>query len=167
MTGKRGRGRSQEVHARGERGCAPRATSTTATAAETGRGPGARGGIPQEVRRTLSASGGLPGLVRSLPGTLAAEEVARVFDAVSDPARLRLLSALAESPLCPCLLREIEPMTNSALSYHLRVLRRGGLVATATRSSYRIYEVTPLGRRLLSFARRDPNLGPRLHGSRG
>lgn len=115
----------------------------------------------------MSASGGLQDIARSVPGAVEAKEIARVFDAVSDPARLRLLSALARAPLCPCLLREIEPMTNSALSYHLRVLKRGGLVATAARSSYRIYEATPLGRRLLAFARRDPSLGSRLPGSRG
>lgn len=102
-----------------------------------------------------------------MPNTSAAQAVARVFDAVSDPARLRILCALERTPLCPCLLREIEPMANSALSYHLRVLRHAGLVATAARSSYRIYEATALGRDLLAFAHGDPRLGPRLRSPGG
>ncbi len=104
----------------------------------------------------------MPEVERSVPNASAAHAVARVFDAVSDPARLRILCALERAPLCPCLLREIEPMASSALSYHLRLLRRAGLVATAARSSYRIYEATALGRDLLAFARRDSRLGPQL-----
>lgn len=106
-------------------------------------------------------------MARRAPAASAAQEVARVFDAVSDPGRLRILCALERGPLCPCLLRAIEPMTNSVLSYHLRVLRRAGLVGTAARSSYRIYEVTALGRRLLAFARQDPRLGPWLRRPEG
>ncbi len=53
-------------------------------------------------------------------------------------------------------------MASSALSYHLRLLRHAGLVATAAQSSYRIYEATALGRDLLAFVRRHPLLGPQL-----
>jgi len=65
-----------------------------------------------------------------------------------------MLWALDRAPLCPCLLREFEPMTNSALSYHLRLLRRAGLVATTVKSNYRIYRATARGRAMLSFLRR-------------
>ncbi len=102
-----------------------------------------------------------------MPNASEAQAVARVFDAVSDPARFRILCALERAPLCPCLLREIEPMASSALSYHLRLLRRAGLVATAARSSYRIYETTALGGDLLAFVRRHPRLGPQLQSPDG
>ncbi len=109
---------------------------------------------PAEVRRSLERGGGMPRLVRSLPTVAEAEGAARIFDALSDPARLRLLWALERAPLCPCLLREVEPMANSALSYHLRVLKRAGLVIRTASSNYRIYETTALGRKVLALVRR-------------
>ncbi len=45
-------------------------------------------------------------------------------------------------------------MANSALSYHLRVLKRAGLVIRTASSNYRIYETTALGRKVLALVRR-------------
>jgi DNA-binding transcriptional ArsR family regulator len=61
---------------------------------------------------------------------------------------------LTQARLCPCLLQEIEPMKDSVLSYHLKVLKHAGLVATSAVSNYRVYEATPLGRKVGFFARR-------------
>lgn len=88
-----------------------------------------------------------------MPSRAAAEHIARVFDAVADPARLRILVALVRTPLCPCLIQEVEPMKNSVLSYHLRILRRAGLVTMSASSNYRIYEASALAETLVSLAR--------------
>lgn len=121
---------------------------------DTASGKGRRSeSTPTEVRRSLDKGGGLPQLVRSLPSALEAERAARIFHAVSDPARLRILWALERAPLCPCLLREVEPMANSALSYHLSLLRRASLVTTTARSNYRVYRTTALAKRFLAFAK--------------
>ncbi len=88
-----------------------------------------------------------------MPSRAAADRIARIFDAVADPARLRILVALERSPLCPCLVQEVEPMKNAVLSYHLRILRRAGLVTMSARSNYRIYEATALGEMLIAVAR--------------
>ncbi len=109
--------------------------------------------IPAEVQSILTESRGVRRAEQSVPSTMAAENVAQIFNAVSDPARLRILGALDRSPLCPCLLLEVEPMKNSALSYHLRILKRAGLVTMSAKSNYRIYEATALGGRLTAFAR--------------
>ncbi len=106
------------------------------------------------IRSQLADSGDLQGIRKRVPSTASADRIARIFDAVGDPARLRVLVALERSPLCPCLVQSVEPMKNSVLSYHLRILRRAGLVTMSARSSYRIYEASPLGEKLIEFARK-------------
>ena len=109
--------------------------------------------IPPTIRARLADSGDLRQVRRHVPSRSDAERISRIFDAVSDPARLRILATLARAPLCPCLVREIQPMKNPVLSYHLRVLRRAGLVTMSAKSNYRIYEASALGETLVSFAR--------------
>lgn len=101
--------------------------------------------------RTL---GGMPGIRRAVLPKPTAEGVARIFKAIADPSRLRILSAVDRTALCPCLLREIEPMGDSGLSYHLNILKGAGLVAMSARSNYRVYRTTALGRSVASFVRR-------------
>lgn len=131
--------------------------STTAAAATThgeSTRRGAETAVPSKIRVELARRGGLGAIRRSVPGRKESRETARVFEAASDPARLRMLAALTRARLCPCLLQGIEPMKDSALSYHLKVLRAAGLVATSSVSNYRIYEATPLGRKVESLMRR-------------
>ncbi len=109
--------------------------------------------IPSVIRAQLAASGDPRGIRKRVPSRAVADRIARIFDAVADPARLRILVALDRSPLCPCLVQEFEPMKNSALSYHLRILRRAGLVTMSARSNYRIYEATAVGEVLIAVAR--------------
>ncbi len=104
------------------------------------------GGVPTRVRDGLAELGGLRVVTRSTPTRRTAGEIARTFRALSDPSRVRLLGALVRAPLCPCLMQRIEPMKNSVLSYHLRVLKGAGLVTTSAASHYRIYEVTARGK---------------------
>jgi DNA-binding transcriptional ArsR family regulator len=55
---------------------------------------------------------------------------ARLFRALGDPARLRMLLALAGAPeLSVAELREVAGLGESAASQHLRQLRLAGLVA--------------------------------------
>ncbi len=59
---------------------------------------------------------------------LAATRLAEVFAALSDPTRVRLISALSQRELCVCDLAAVLGMTQSAISHQLRVLRNLGLV---------------------------------------
>lgn len=59
----------------------------------------------------------------ALPGTETVAAMAGIFKAVSDPARLRLLLALAAAELCVCDLSVLSGVSQSAVSHHLRVLR--------------------------------------------
>lgn len=55
---------------------------------------------------------------------------ARLFAALSDPTRLRLLLALRGGELCACQLIALVGLAPSTVSKHLTLLREAGLVAT-------------------------------------
>jgi DNA-binding transcriptional ArsR family regulator len=57
-----------------------------------------------------------------------AQQMAEFFGVLSDPNRLRLLSALAAQELCVCDLAGVLKMGESAVSHQLRVLRSQRLV---------------------------------------
>jgi ArsR family transcriptional regulator, lead/cadmium/zinc/bismuth-responsive transcriptional repressor len=54
---------------------------------------------------------------------LMATHLARTFQALSDPTRVRLISALNNAELCVCDLAAVLGMTQSAVSHQLRSLR--------------------------------------------
>jgi ArsR family transcriptional regulator, lead/cadmium/zinc/bismuth-responsive transcriptional repressor len=58
----------------------------------------------------------------------AAQQMAELFAVLSDPHRLRLLSALASQELCVCDLAASIKMSESAVSHQLRILRTMRLV---------------------------------------
>ena len=58
----------------------------------------------------------------------AAEGLSGTFQALSDPSRVRLISALMDCELCVCDLAAVAGMTQSAVSHQLRLLRNLRLV---------------------------------------
>lgn len=56
-------------------------------------------------------------------------QTARLFAALSDPTRLRLLLALRDGELCACQLIALVGLAPSTVSKHLTLLRDAGLVA--------------------------------------
>lgn len=65
---------------------------------------------------------------RQVLATEKAQQMAEFFSVLSDPHRLKLLSALAQQELCVCDLAAIVKMGESAVSHQLRVLRSQKLV---------------------------------------
>jgi ArsR family transcriptional regulator len=59
---------------------------------------------------------------------LTATRLAETFQALADPSRIRLISALLETELCVCDLAAVLRMTQSAVSHQLRSLRNLHLV---------------------------------------
>ncbi len=57
-----------------------------------------------------------------------AGHLAQIFSALSDPTRLRLISALSDHELCVCDLAVVLGMSQSAVSHQLRLLRNLNLV---------------------------------------
>ncbi len=103
--------------------------------------------LPEEMEAALHQLGGMDRLKERIPskGDLASD--ARTFHALSDPIRLQIMHALRIVNLCPCLLKEITELSDSKLSYHLNILERAGLIASSPRKRWRIYMLTPSGKK--------------------
>lgn len=82
-----------------------------------------------------------------------ATELASVFKALSDPVRLRLLSAIASresQEACVCDLSAGIELTQPTISHHLKVLREAGLLDSERRASWVYYRVVPAALQRLS-----------------
>jgi ArsR family transcriptional regulator len=73
------------------------------------------------------------------------EEASKIYGALSDPLRLRILSILKVQPLCVCVIREIVKIPDSKLSYHLGILKSAGLVESERDGNWIMYSLTELG----------------------
>jgi len=67
--------------------------------------------------------------VQSVPDLGRESGLARVFQALSDPKRLRILEVLLDGECCVCDLAASVDVSQSLLSFHLRTLREAGLVS--------------------------------------
>lgn len=76
----------------------------------------------------------------------------RVFGALADPARLRVLAVLADRQRCVCEIQSAAPMPTNLLSYHLRTLREAGLVQGDRRGRFVDYRLTDTAATLISGA---------------
>lgn len=66
----------------------------------------------------------------------------KVFNALSDPTRLRILLLLLQRELCVCELTAILEMEQSRVSHQLRVLRNADLVQDMREGKWIIYRVS-------------------------
>lgn len=90
-------------------------------------------------------------MVREPLGASDAAELSRMFKALSDPIRLRLLSLIAShegGEACVCDLTGPFDVSQPTISHHLKVLREAGLVGSERRGTWVYYWVLPdaLGR---------------------
>lgn len=72
-------------------------------------------------------------------------DAAVVLTALSDPTRRRVLEALRTGPRSVGELTAAVPVSQSAVSQHLRVLREAGLVTERRAGTRRLYRVDPDG----------------------
>jgi ArsR family transcriptional regulator len=75
-----------------------------------------------------------------------AESAAKLFKALSDPVRIRLLSLVRHSPggeACFCDLAEDFDMPQPSLSHHLRVLVTAGILERERRGTWSWYSLVP------------------------
>jgi DNA-binding transcriptional ArsR family regulator len=66
------------------------------------------------------------------------DQLVRVFKALADPTRARIVAQLADGGLCVGALAYRLGVTHSAVSQHLRILREAGLV-DGERQGYRVH----------------------------
>ena len=105
------------------------------------------------LHATATATGCCSPLVREPLSADRAVELARVFKAMGDPVRLRLLSLIAShdgGEACVCDLTEVFALTGPTISHHLKVLREAGLITGDRRGTWIYYRVRPDALRLAS-----------------
>jgi len=79
-------------------------------------------------------------------GDAAATAIATTLKALSDPLRLRMLSAIATDPRgesCVCDLAELADVSQPTVSHHLKVLRDTGVLASERRGTWVWYRIAP------------------------
>ncbi|AUY48040.1 metalloregulator ArsR/SmtB family transcription factor [Streptomyces sp. CB01881] len=98
-------------------------------------------------------------MVREPLGEDAAVDLARMFKALSDPVRLRLLSLIAShegGEACVCDLTGPFDVSQPTISHHLKVLREAGLVGSERRGTWVYYWVLPAALAKLSSLLQTP-----------
>lgn len=80
-------------------------------------------------------------------------DLARMFKALADPVRLRLLSLVASherGEACVCDLAGSFDLTQPTISHHLKVLREAGMLESERRGTWVYYSVVPAALQQLS-----------------
>ncbi len=74
------------------------------------------------------------------------QESAKVFKALCDPKRLAILEQLRSGEKCACVLQEPMNLTQSGLSYHMKILCDSGLVVSRQEGKWTHYRLSEAGR---------------------
>ena len=74
------------------------------------------------------------------------QEDAKVFKALCDPKRLAILEQLRSGEKCACVLQEPMELTQSGLSYHMKILCDSGLVGSRQEGKWTHYRLNEAGR---------------------
>ena len=94
----------------------------------------------------VAAVGCCPPVTEGALSAPQAEVLARVFKALADPVRLRLLSMIASAEggeVCVCELTVGFDVSGPTISHHLKVLREAGLIAGERRGTWIYYRALP------------------------
>jgi ArsR family transcriptional regulator len=69
------------------------------------------------------------------------KEKTKMFKALSDPNRLRVLKMLQTKPLCVCEIRAVLQLANSTVSKHLSILRDAGFIVEKKEGKWVNYNI--------------------------
>lgn len=91
-------------------------------------------------------AGCCPGLATGPLDDVQAADLAKVFKALGDPVRLRLLSMIASrsgGEVCVCDLTPAFELSQPTISHHLKLLRQAGLIDCERRGTWVYYWAVP------------------------
>lgn len=74
------------------------------------------------------------------------QKQAKVFKALCDPKRLAILEQLRGGEKCACVLQEPLDLTQSGLSYHMKILCDSGIVVSRQEGKWTHYQLSEGGR---------------------
>lgn len=75
-----------------------------------------------------------------------AKALADALKSLSDPLRIRILSAIAADPrgeCCVCDLTDLAPVSQPTLSHHLKVMKEAGMLQSERRGTWVYYRIAP------------------------
>jgi ArsR family transcriptional regulator len=81
--------------------------------------------------------------VRYAAATVEVTPISRLFRALGDDVRLRIVALLAHGELCVCHIEEALGLTQPNASRHLAILRAAGVVAHDRRDKWVYYRLAP------------------------
>lgn len=73
------------------------------------------------------------------------QQQARIFKAFCDPNRLEILELLRSGELCACRLQDQLQLTQSGLSYHMKILCESGIVTSRQEGKWTHYSLNTAG----------------------
>ncbi|NMA55334.1 MAG: winged helix-turn-helix transcriptional regulator [Firmicutes bacterium] len=73
------------------------------------------------------------------------EDRVKIFKALADEKRLRILKLLRGGERCACVLEEQLDIPQSTLSYHMKILCNSGLVSSRQEGKWTHYKINPDG----------------------
>ncbi|MEU1706103.1 metalloregulator ArsR/SmtB family transcription factor [Streptomyces sp. NPDC005706] len=100
----------------------------------------------QELEVIGQDAGCCRGVASAPLGDERAAELAKVFKALGDPVRLRLLSMIASrdgGEVCVCEMTPAFELSQPTISHHLKLLRQAGLIDCERRGTWVYYWVLP------------------------
>lgn len=71
------------------------------------------------------------------------QDKTKIFRALSDSNRLRILNALQQKVLCVCEIRELLDLANSTVSQHLKILKDAGFIIEEKDGRWVNYMINP------------------------
>ncbi|PWR73034.1 ArsR/SmtB family transcription factor [Methanospirillum lacunae] len=107
--------------------------------------------LPEPIEESLGQIGGIEGLKQYLPPGDELNRKSKVFTALADSTRLKILYLLNTQPLCVCVIKEVIDIADSKLSYHLKALTTAGLIDKEQNGPFLIYSITHTGKRCIQI----------------
>jgi len=80
--------------------------------------------------------------LKQIPRDDDAKRQAEFFKAISDPARIKIIYALADGELCVCELMLVMGMQQTVVSHHLKVLKYAGIISDRKAGKWVNYSLT-------------------------
>jgi ArsR family transcriptional regulator len=105
--------------------------------------------LPEQIQKELEEIGGFEALSDRVPSPRELGVKSRVYHALADPLRLTILYLIKDQPLCVCVINRFTRLSGSKLSYHLNILKEGGLIEGEYHGNWIIYSLTDTGREYL------------------
>lgn len=93
-----------------------------------------------------AAPGCCPGSEQRIDFPPGLDQTAKLFKALGDEVRLKILHLVRDDEICVCDLVTELGMAQGTLSHHLSVLQQAGLVTARKQGRWNYYQATPLAK---------------------